>query len=705
MTGSEGEAQTLFRSPNFQPSYIFPYNPDDLCNGNNYDIYDEMKDDDQVKVCVSLKKDSVVNSGWKIVCDDKKVNDFVVDALEGINEFNGLSSTFDDCLRDILSAYEYGFSMTEPVYVLKNGKYVFKQLRTRPPHSFQFVLNDKGDVVVVEQYTNTGMKTFQPELFLHHVYQSEFGNPYGKSDLRSAYKPWKAKNFIDKFLAIYLERFATGTVVGKYDSNQFNDTEINRFHSVLKTIQNATSLAIPKGTEIEIIQSSRDSSEAYLKALAFYNMKIGRALLVPDLLGVSGDQTSGGAYSLGKEQFKVFMMAIKKDRESLSRKITQKLINPLVRVNFGNNIPCWFEFLPLSMDDVLEYMKTWSDAVQGRVWKPSEDEINYFRRVLGFPEGDVEMPEDQPVVVPDARRPFKTGHTAKQVDHSDPDQGCRCHGQRFSRPLTQYEKKVDFAEIKQALDAGEQAIQKELGASAKKIYNDLIQQIRDRGLLTKFKPEFVNDIAPKFLREMNSVLKSYFTDLFKTAFKEARIEIFPDGDKKFADNDPFMPDEFMKYLNAKSFKIVGDYGDNITKKAKNIILNSIKAGVGEGETVLLVRDEMEAETEKWIATTTRTVTTEVYNQARKSYWETDPLAKQIVEAYQWSAIMDERTSEICAELDGKIFEIGSYTDQVTPPAHFNCRSVLVPITKFEEYKTSPEIPIDEIREMGGSLIQ
>jgi SPP1 gp7 family putative phage head morphogenesis protein len=75
----------------------------------------------------------------------------------------------------------------------------------------------------------------------------------------------------------------------------------------------------------------------------------------------------------------------------------------------------------------------------------------------------------------------------------------------------------------------------------------------------------------------------------------------------------------------------------------------------------------------------RTKTTEVFNKGRKAAFD----ETGIVSAYQYSAVLDDRTSDICEGLDNCIFEKG---DEPTPPMHFNCRSILVPITKFEDYE-------------------
>ncbi len=58
------------------------------------------------------------------------------------------------------------------------------------------------------------------------------------------------------------------------------------------------------------------------------------------------------------------------------------------------------------------------------------------------------------------------------------------------------------------------------------------------------------------------------------------------------------------------------------------------------------------------------------------------------EKYQFLATLDSRTSEICQEMDGKVFEVskGIPGDNV-PPLHPNCRSTIVPYFKGYEPET------------------
>lgn len=64
----------------------------------------------------------------------------------------------------------------------------------------------------------------------------------------------------------------------------------------------------------------------------------------------------------------------------------------------------------------------------------------------------------------------------------------------------------------------------------------------------------------------------------------------------------------------------------------------------------------------------------------------DDIANEIG-AYQWSAILDDRTCDLCESLDGTYFEPGDPAlAELKPPIHPNCRCILVAVLKEELQK-------------------
>ena len=84
----------------------------------------------------------------------------------------------------------------------------------------------------------------------------------------------------------------------------------------------------------------------------------------------------------------------------------------------------------------------------------------------------------------------------------------------------------------------------------------------------------------------------------------------------------------------------------------------------------------------------RTETTKAYNNGRLIEAR-DPDIADLMTGMEYSAILDSRTTEVCRHLDGRIFKIGDPNlDRLTPPNHFMCRSILVPITIADEPEES-----------------
>lgn len=82
----------------------------------------------------------------------------------------------------------------------------------------------------------------------------------------------------------------------------------------------------------------------------------------------------------------------------------------------------------------------------------------------------------------------------------------------------------------------------------------------------------------------------------------------------------------------------------------------------------------------------RTAVSHVSNAARELMWEAN---SEIVRALRWTSTLDGRTSSVCQGRDGKLAPVGDSLLEPSelplippgarPPAHFNCRSVMVAV--------------------------
>jgi hypothetical protein len=74
----------------------------------------------------------------------------------------------------------------------------------------------------------------------------------------------------------------------------------------------------------------------------------------------------------------------------------------------------------------------------------------------------------------------------------------------------------------------------------------------------------------------------------------------------------------------------------------------------------------------------------------------------VVKRERFTAVLDARTSLICAGLDGKVFRVG---EGAVPPLHMHCRSMRLPVLKSARelgFKRG-ELPVPARRALGGDV--
>jgi len=749
---------TYFKSPLVSDSYRPPYNSDDLWQKRgSYAIYESMVQDDQVNVCLRLKKDLILGEGGQFTPEDEG-QDEMIEELKTVF-FEDYEGDFQKDIEEILTSYDFGFSLSEKIFKLREGSRLgLKKIITRHPNSWRIYQDLKGKVEKFEQVTAVGDLDIDPKSLIHFVNDSKFQNPYGTSDLRAAYNAYFTKTQVVRYMGIFLEKAASPIPVGKYDKNAPQGA-VDKLFDVLKKFQTKTAITIPKDIDIQFLEA-KNSGDAYIKAIHLFNMFIGRALFIPDLLGFTGSETGGGSLALGEKQMNLFFLHVMRRRAALENVINKELVWPVIAYNYGfvKNYPK-FRFKPLDDMKAVEMAKVWLEAVKGKAYKPNDEEINHFRKLVKFPEGDVELLElqaQEPIDAPSVEGDESSGEgsdvglptggqkvadtalngaqvtalvaivesvaagklpresavaliesaflvetaeaekilgsagkgfvpkdllaeSAAKSNEPSPGKDKKEFAKVFDHPAGDYHKKVNFKSILTKLNDYDDSISSEAKPIIKKMMLDLADQIDRKKILSSQNSERIDTISLKYKKELKQVLKASFMQLFKDAQTQAAAEL-----NKVEFRKPINSEKFLELIEDETFKFVGDYEYTILKRVRTELIAAIK----DGRPLSTVMDVLDADlnelSDTQIERFARTKHTEVMNNARVEFFE----STGVVAAYQYSAVLDDRTSDICAGLHGKIFKAGS---EPIPPMHFNCRSLLVPITKYEEFKPTETI--------------
>jgi SPP1 gp7 family putative phage head morphogenesis protein len=695
-----------------------PYNPDELYQKRgNYDLFDDMREDDQISACLSLKKYVTLNSQWEIRCEDEKIPEFLTYAL---NMY--LNQPFIKCLYDMLSAMDYGFSITEKIVDIVETKewgrkIVFTGLKTRAPHTFDIYTDKSGNVEYVIQHQAEGDVEIDPRKLIIYSYNKEFDNPYGKSELnKGVYRAWWSKDGIIKFWNMYLERFGMPTAVGKMPKAA-GVADKDRFKQILKNIQAKTSITIPDDFTVELLEVSKGAGE-YERAINKYDNMIARRMLIPDLMGFSGERTGGGSYSLGQEQFNIFYTIINYIREDLSRMINKEIIYPLVALNFGPQYQAEFVWTPIDDKKKESDMTLWLEAVKTGKIPVDEVQANWFLKQIGAPEVEIDEELMQETEAPKKEitqkveeEPEETEKSESEVDEAmeeNDDEGG--DGKEYAAKLgTESVMAKDYAVLDEKWIP-------EIKSIVRLMINALIDDIKSQNIIEKRKLNKINDLSVKHGIKLRSAFRALLRESYRMG--EGQIK------RSFAAIDPtdgMSDEEIIEWIDSLAAYSEEAEKVKLLTVVKPIIIEGIRNNLGWRDVVAQIEDAVQSYglslgkdaasltargKEYRIETIVRTLTSKAMNEARLGAMQklvsTD--GQTGIVAYKYSAVMDGRTSPICQRLNGKIFAPAE-AQKYNPPNHFSCRSALVPIFADEDYEMTPKKDMPSVIEEPGGFLE
>lgn len=256
---------------------------------------------------------------------------------------------------------------------------------------------------------------------VHYAFdtQGKFGNPYGRSLLRRAYKHWVLKDAVLQMMAVALDRKGTPLQVWYVDPNAaFIDADKHvagqdatgrdigkraqyAVRDALKKVHNDSVVIMPgkKGQFVEhdfIPQSS--NAQDFIAALNYLDTRIMRALLLPALVFSAGD--GAGSFALGQEHAKTFDKILDGILSGFKQVLLKQLIREMIAYNFPRAL--WekdglgeFTGRELSIE---EREKEWQ-VVEGAITSGIIDtndlnDLNKAREIAGF------KPRTQPIPQP-----------------------------------------------------------------------------------------------------------------------------------------------------------------------------------------------------------------------------------------------------------------------------------------------------------------
>src|SRR5207302_437719 len=196
------------------------------------------------------------------------------------------------------------------------------------------------------------------------------------------------KGRLEDYWALYLERFAGGFMVVTQgaDSNLTPGTPTyNSLQDVLLHLHGATGIVLPKGLTAQLLFPPAQGE--FASALEQKNLAIAKAILVPNLLGLSEHSAMGrGGTAQAQTQLEAFTWTLNSDARRVESLIDEQLIRDLGDQNFGDGQYPSFRFKPLSEEHLKWIVTTWAQLTQLKVVVSTEEDEAFIRSLMDMPD-------------------------------------------------------------------------------------------------------------------------------------------------------------------------------------------------------------------------------------------------------------------------------------------------------------------------------
>lgn len=328
---------------------------DDLLRTRGERVYFEMLQDAQVQAAITTKKFGILDAQWEVVAgaEDEaslRAAELVRFALQRVR------GSVTRILLNALDALSHGYSVQEINYALCEqapwqGYVVWQSVKSKNPQLFRLETDAYRNLTALYvRLPGSDEQPLPPEKFIIYSYNDSYETPYGRSDLRAAYKHWWAKQLLLKFWLLSLEKFGAPTVKGVVPRH-VPEAEREELLRVLDRIQQETAVVLPEDVQIELIEGKSPIGAAYLQAVQFHNKEIARAILGQTLATDEGTRT--GSLALGKVHYRVMQLYFRALRRDLSEQVMeQQLFRRFVELNFADAKVPRFRWIEREDDEI-----------------------------------------------------------------------------------------------------------------------------------------------------------------------------------------------------------------------------------------------------------------------------------------------------------------------------------------------------------------
>jgi SPP1 gp7 family putative phage head morphogenesis protein len=621
----------------------------------------------------------ILGSNWSIEPDDD--SDQAVEQSQKVEDWlrtpphkGGMTTPIDLVLAQALRAVVEGYAGFEKVLEIRDGYVVFRKIAWRDPTTLGIRADSRGGFNGFKQRAFIGDKyeevVIPIERAFLYTYGKEFHNLKGRSAFTSAYTHYDKKRrlyYLSEQQA-QSDALKIKVVKGKEKANQ---DELDATVEAVDELGFKATVGLPYGYDLSALNNN--GAMDLLPLIEHHNAEMARSVLAMFILLGTGSKT--GSYSLSQDQSDFFIQALMSIRKSLEGHLTSYLISDLYSYNFEKPLYGTFKFEDIT-DSTIDLLKQVFIKLTEKDRLPQEVVDGVVQKVADKLDIDIDTLEKATKGEEDDTTDDETEESDVIVENSKKkDSGTNLSTDGWRRDLTPAETRVNFTGIEKKLNS----LESEFERTARPIYDEIVNKalIKINGYLDDGKYDSITE---------KNVFDENLRNQYTRALKESGLEAYVYGKNGASDEldkkAPATPTESKNFFRDNA-KAVSDkqFADLIfkvnAKVAEGRRKDQLDTSLSIGEIIAGISGIFSDFYSSVIGLTASAVVAMGVNKGRKDVFEK---YSDDVYAYQYSAILDEKTCNICDDLDGKVLDEAEYKRTLfDPPIHHHCRCIWVAI--------------------------
>lgn len=648
-------------------------------------VYDRMRrSDGQIQALLLALELPIRATRWYVEPASQAPRDVEIAEFVEDNLFSGLVNTWDDTLRLILTMFAYGHSVFELVYTVGNDGYLrWHKWGERPQRTLtQFLPDAEGDLGAITQQTPDRLVTLPADKLVWFTHRQEAGDPRGVSVLRGAYKHWFIKDFIYKIVNIGIEQEYVGIPWAQVPTNLPDDLKATLEEILASLTQGEKAwFYLPEQIGINRYQSQRDQQNI-LPYIEHHDTMIARSVLAQFITLGQGDV---GSYALSEDHSNLFLQTLDATARYIAGVVNRHAIPKLVAANWATDQYPRLVNDRIGNRDLGAYIEAIKSLTAGYrpLILPDEPLEDYLREFLGLPERDPDRAPDG-VIVPRPATPVPPTPQATPAEREEGDeleQVARGTTQlaeplRWRRDLTPWEQRINLTELNDLFLSAEKKLVAEgvprIAAILDPIWPRVSEILRSGDLAGLTKLTVENGPLAEWLA-------AFYTEIMSAAATGAAGEL--------GVAVPSVSGAVAARTAGAAEVLAQTATDAVLSKIKVEVMAAMQKGVPL-DPAAIAESLLETAREQ----ATRALTGQAGGQVNAAVNTGRDLAGQLagVARAQYSAILDDRTCDLCEYLDGMIIDTDDPDyEKFQPPLHHYCRCIWALILPEEE--PQPEV--------------